>query len=941
MKTSSSVYRYKGSDLGITKKRIDSPNKTAVLKFLCVLKQVNECFNNSKKILLEKIIDNKTYNVPPILEKFTFDFVSVIKDIEDAIALAAEKVRAECKTEVMFDDRMSITYSRLHAKYELKEAAELGDEKDFWEMRLWENEVVSFFLHFSKFFETWECRDMELRSTRKVNWNSMQVAKSMEKCLYANIAPFMMNLINGELHCAKILMLNDTGHEEQISRNDKFINLIFRFVPIRYNLGDDVTNHDIERADNLKIYASALADRLKSIEHLEEGDEDLTLSQVGKKTVFRRGRGQLIKKLRQFMQHCIQTEAYCTVLLDESQNATGKAGVYHKLMAGVMVPEQFDEIFADSKPSCEEDELVEDKEETEKAAAELGDYKDNLFKLLLKHPYIRAEYWTATPPHHHGTTSEHSYGVVGLCHTGIHCVNNVWIKNIAGVYMDSAEADGQKPNLKYLEGFKCDIDGVERTPMFYNPNLYASASTYRSFTKRAKNQSYKKITHEQYREICHRIFAELIEYQVANTAKVMTQHCIDPTGNPWIAMRVTRQNALTESLLIPGIQKYLKNPKKFLLETYNMDTKKRKEYEKIASRFYLRKFCKFVMSKSENAGKSLVVFFTARGRCGDQFPTDFRSFIEIPGLNCFDLTVLLQSFYGRSNGYFKGTPDVLMPYNQANQIEEYIALGGVVPDGGTARGTVGTGNLSMTQTIQIFTPIEDSYYDKKELRYQPESHEFENLNPVLQDAVLKLEKSFNENAPDRQKASNHTNEDTKGIYTYVPIEAFTKFVIVARESGIDAVEVNDLSNFYRARNGQYMRHVYMEPGASRPEYIKIKNRTTRKCDDGIGGGTAGEGRASSNAQYAGGDEIFHPTFTWHHVFSSEGKRIGKKLVSIQLLMRNSMHWPADEPLRGKGNYPFEEFNKITRTSSRKVDPEKSALAYIDGQIDHSENKGEE
>jgi hypothetical protein len=477
--------------------------------------------------------------------------------------------------------------------------------------------------------------------------------------------------------------------------------------------------------------------------------------------------------------------------------------------------------------------------------------------------------------------------------------------------MNEKDADGLKSNIVDLEECFFKIDGEKLNVLYYNPTLYSNPGKFRAHKKRKKLPA--TFTHDMYREICHRIFARLIEQQANKTEKVHLDKCIDPDGKSWIAMRVTRQNTLTEDVLIPGIIRHLRNPDNFVLQTYNNKTKNQPEFE--GKNFFLRKFCRIVMNKPENTGKSFVVFFTAKGRCGDQFPIDFRSFVEIPGLNCFDTTVLLQSFYGRSNGYFKGVPNVLMPKDQADLIREYIELQGVVPPSGDAKNTKWQGALAMTQDISVYQPNIDSKFDGE--HYRPEKNEFECVNPKLAEALHEIEKSL-------ISATSHIGNSTRGMPTEIPIDVIAKFVTAAKQAGIKAADVNNLQYLYKRRNGDYMRHVYFDPQKSKPAAIKVKNRGARKGDRSIGGSVSG------NSQSLGGSEIFQPTLTWHPVWKN-GIQVGKKLISVQLLMHSCMTVPDRTPLLGCNKY---NRSTVKVTSDRVVDPNKSASGFVDGFVNH-------
>jgi hypothetical protein len=869
--------------------------KKKVEWYLNALSEANRVFNNAANILKTKILDKQLYNMPNFIGKFQFNFEKTISEINHKITEKMRLLKIMHKGDSeKISKGMESLYCEIIVDYKLDQL----NLKSMKKMRFWENEVISFFIRFNKMFEGWVLDHDKLsqRKYRKINWNAMQVAKSMEKCLFSTIGMMMTHLATGETHCSKILMLNDIGHENQIKKNLAFVNAIFGNVEIGFDLGDDLSAPCWNQR-KLVHYNADVRNALETSSIEEDDDLVRTMSDTLNENVFRRGKGRKLSvNLVNFIKLCIERKVYCQLVLDESQNATGTMGVYHRFMMAIMDPEHAKTHVVDALETAKDIEITEDE-------AELLDLaQDENFVSVLHNEYVRAEYWTATPPHHYGTKADHCYGVVGNKHTGIHCVNGQYIKNVNGVYMNEPSADGRRPNIITFEDLQ---DSLGFTRKCYNPSAYQRSDRFDAWKRRAQKLGHLSEdinNHDEYRQMCHEMFATIIETVVASKRKTDTTVCLFPEQSEgWIAMRVTRNNRITHDVLIPGIQAALNRRyrDKVVMDTYNHETRRRSEYQDID--FDLKECCSKLMRKPENRDKALVMFFTAKGRCGDQFPSDFQTFLEVPGMLNNDMTVNLQAFFGRSCGYFKGIPDVILPEHQAEMLRSYMRHHGIIEPRYKSK--------NCKTDIQGRSLTVDVYKFNKE---KPVRKDFKLVNRALRDALLDIERDFKDVAAFKQ------DELRNGLTNYANLDKLQNFITIANSIGYSLADTNDFLNGYKSRRGAFHRHTYFDPSKPRPEEVKINNRGCRS--DGI----TPTGQVNKEL-------VFMATLVWARVWNDSGTVAGRKLIGLNLLVNGPWKWQGD-PNEGPTRTSYNESQFNMTAGVTETDPNKSCMAHTDGQV---------
>jgi hypothetical protein len=252
---------------------------------------------------------------------------------------------------------------------------------------------------------------------------------------------------------------------------------------------------------------------------------------------------------------------------------------------------------------------------------------------------------------------------------------------------------------------------------------------------------------------------------------------------------------------------------------------------------------------SDEKNKNLVLFFTGMGRCGDRFPRDFRTFIENSKGN--DITVLMQGFYGRSCGYFKGKPWVLVHNDQKQIIENYIKSGGFPPPNARQKGTHRHSNLSETFFI----------------------HDFPETKSVIRKFAVALESTS-------KKVKLQGRNNTPSISS----QLLDELIEILAKKGMNVCKTSDKDYMFDIRRHKNPVHMQYDMTGNQ---VKIKNRSMRDdYDTGVGGATSGDMNVTSQAQNTAAG-TFMPTIIWKKRKNGSGSTIfGIKLLCRGAYIRN-------------------------------------------------------
>jgi hypothetical protein len=898
-----------GSDYGSSSTK---SNARLLDALLWQMQNAKAKFADAQKILATKIIDDKAYNITPHTNSYIFNFDEAIKKIQKRIKEAKEEAASHSNPR----RRAMILEHELHGVCKslglIKENGKPVVSANKLRAEVFHvNEIISFFIRFNADYSNWIGRKPEERVARQTAWNSMQTAKSKEKCLSATLGCMMMHLATGskELHAGLLLMLNDTGHQSQITKTLDFVTTVLGTVPVTLN----------KETCRLDHYETQIRDVLGAEEAKEDDDSDEELHDVLSQKVYRRSKGRVTQWIVKLAKACQSKGAYLYVAMDETQNATGTNGVYHTLVNVIMDK--------DAAPSVPSDDLDDE------AKAILRDIEDEKFRKLIHNHYFRACYWTATPFQHNATKAIRTIGVVGLNHTGIHCIEGVYCKNVAGQYMN--ETDELQPEMHVLEDLQ---DELGYTAGSVIPVYYDREQSFNRWRRKAALEGLipsAAMTHDQYRENCHEQWAALLEHVAANNPKQTDIEYAFPDMPAMIAARISRNNGIIEDTLIPGIISHLKDPDKFHIVAYNLRTRTKEDFKSKKS-FDLKDFIKTTISKTPAiAGKTLVVVFTAKGRCGDQFPPDFRTFIEVPGMNNRDITVLAQAMYGRSCGYNKGTPWVILPERQCDIIETYINNDGHVTGDMKAKGA----KTHEFKSRQYFG-IEYELQDGKAVAV--------NTDPELLRILKKIQKAC-------PKISSLAT-DKKGfqgmgkggrIEKAIPTGLVQEVVALLQKRGQPLASLDEVGHgfsTFKTKN-RVKRHAYLKPASVLGPTVGFLARGYRLTDTGETDSSGGRISGSPTGQHIA-DHVFQPTLVWFDHKGADGL-YRKELVGINLLCRgmywrNEPHAPFDSDIE---NIPTSrdhisarlDFNNCWSKQSCTIgDAKKSVMPIIDGSADSEE-----
>ena len=773
-------------------------NAHALHSLIEIYKDAHRKFEESKEIYAKKIIDKEHYNYSNSICHFHFDFNAVAEKIENEIKTSLSEIRKKKQDKQTIKVLEEAFLEKQAKKYGIKGPSSL---QSLMSISFHHNEIISFFIRYDAWAQNWIGVNKEQRQYSKVNYNDMQSAKTMEMILFCLLSPVMMHMATNceELHDSMIVMLNFMTHESTAKKELNILKALMKNVNIIYS--NKKTKHEFSISD----YNHKITNILKSSLNKREKNNLLdVIEKYRKEKIVRRCKGRVfVQELPKYIELCQRTQIYFTMIYDESQNATNVDSTMHKQIRLLVSFQQI------------------------------------LNKEVEAKNVVRKEYWTATPAQHNGTDTSKCYGIIGQNHTGIHCLEGVYLKNINGIYMNNSKQN-IRPNVISLDSIysKTNIPTSFFWEKAYKCEQYFYQKRNSMITRSIITNSV--ITHEDYKEFVHEHFAILLEHCANNNPKDAHDENMLKNSNPMIAVRVSN-NHVSEQL-IEGISHYLSNPDSYHLTTFNSQTKIQGTTNKIRKQFNLRKWLQREFVASEHEDKTLILFFTGMGRCGDRFPRDFRTFIEFSRGN--DITVLMQGFYGRSCGYHKGRPWVLLHNDQKDIIEKYIASGGFAPKNATQKGTEKYKNMSETYFVD----------------------EIPELKPIIGKFMNILDSTSK-----KKKLQGRNNTPS------LPTSLLDELIDVLAKKGMNVCRTSEKDYMYDIR--RHKAPVHMQYDITKDQ-VRIKNRMMRgDYDTGVGGATSGNAQ-SQNTQ-AG---TFIPTIIWKPNNSGSTNLI---ICGIKLLCRGA------------------------------------------------------
>ena len=804
-----------------------------LVAFMKKLHQADAIFKKSQHLYLTKILENKKdshYNHQSYIRFFQFDFLTLANQIENEYQTIKKDIERKKK---MGQNPSTAHLFKLCAEILKKH----GFENAALKTEFHENELISFFIRFDAWAGKWINVEKESRCYSKVNFNDLQSAKTMEMILFFLASPVMMHMATGcsELHDCSIIPLNFKTHESQANLELRRLNILLRKAKIVFKHGK--INHEM----SIDEYDSLIEEKLKNVEKKNKRNFDLIEKFLLLKSVVRRCKNKLFEKdLTDYINLCHKAQICFTMAYDESQNATNNESTMHRQIKKVW---QRFENFANTTVGAKN--------------------------------MTRREYWSATTAQHNGTGSSICYGVVGDNHTGVHCIEGKYLKNISGLYLNDPKCPNHNPDVKSLTVLlaKLSISSTFWHEKSYNNESYFNEKRNLLLQNNVIPSSIT--THEDYLDYVHENFARLIEFLEKTNKKTPHHYNMIDSRNPMIAIRAARSNEVSMKL-IAGIMEHL-DDKKYHIRTFNKDTVVDGKNIKAKKKFSLKTWLTKEYINSPHNKKSLVLFFTGMGRCGDRFPRDFRTFVDMSRGK--DATILLQGFFGRSCGYFKDRPWVLLFSDQARIIQSYIANHGHAPSNSTQKGT------------------------KKSNRFNSKSF-FVSEYPCLNAVAEKLMRLLHSTAIKRNlQGRNNCNS--------IPREYFDEIIKTLVDKG-EKLCTLDKKNFY-FENSKNKTPFPMSYEVENGE-VKIRNRsgtTDRISGSDISGGIVSGIQKKVGYQSHNTNGIFVPSIVWHKTNSS---RIKLKIVGFSLLCAGS-----HEKINGN----------IVKIPSRVCDPEQSAFHDID------------
>jgi hypothetical protein len=962
------------------------------------LERVRDAFANAVTCYDTLIKDDATYAIDNHLAKYRFDFDTHIEKIKKDLAKALDEARETAEADAKLLG-VNVTRQKL-LKTERDKCKELCKNLELLENQKWViapsklnlsdiklNEVVSWAVRFNFTYENWV---VNRNVNRQQAFNPMQSAKTMEKCLSQALTPLMLSLASGlvscevedengnldveeqyaEWHHARIMLLNNIGHEFQLMRSFNFVQMMFKNVVIWYN--NPETGKPCK--DTVPNYATTYGEYLNTLisEH-EKEDVSSDIGGIFDRTsqcfVMRRGKSKRLDEIKELLKFAVTNQHCIHIIMDESQDATGSFSVWRRFaeeLQGVSIIDAY----SDEIDDREKDEQIaeEDKKEIEKFE------QDKEFRELCASGYVFFLYFSATPFAHNGTVAKRTYGVIGLNHTGIHCCEGYYVKQIDGRYVvpesrivrfckrtgvsrDKVVAS-KLPDLLALEdlairlGYELGDEGICIASKFYSARAHRGGGD--TFTNNLDYMHAKLglpaniTTHEEYKDFYAEFWAKVIVWCINQEQDVESYRRDFPGHGSMLAIRISGENERTMRELMPAIQRHLGlNADRVILRGYfdKQTIKKQKEHSE-STGLDVREFCENELlaklpragasvetkreAKSETKNKHLVVFLTAGGRCGDQFPHDFRFFIELPG-STSDFTVHSQSLFGRSNGYAKGTPTVILPRHHVRLIRRVIAEDGHMAEFITNKGAKKASNKSKTWWVRRYTPKkEDGDYD-----YMPLVHDDE-----LGELVSQLEGEIHlEDSSERiygvikpEKIENRG----KGRRLCLPATTIGKIIAhINSKVPNSCCDLDSVNQGFINSDQSVTRHAYKQPGEELPSILFAAAEHERyKIKDGArqrdsSGGASGSGASSP---------IFRIKVV--HIDMRVADGWVRKITGIRLLKRgmykvtdsfaanpvNDVHYPCP-PVESPEWEDFQD--RFERQSIHEGDPLKSAHPHTD------------
>jgi hypothetical protein len=867
-----------------------------------VLPEQRDVYLQALETFNTKIIDDRDYKYIPHINQFRLNFDAFINELRYEYKRAKRDAKEAGRER--YHERLCFLCERICQKYKWVnvDGSFVVTPKQLLRIKLHLNELLSAFIRYCSLHENMVGLEARLMKTRQCAWNSMQTAKTKEKCFMATIAPSLMYLASGgEIKIlSTVMMLNDTGHESQIEKTMEWFRVVYGNVAIS-SVG--------KGAISIFEYESGLRSDLRKTTSKKTSrdmaDDDFGFEVQFHKRIYRRGRGKTVEKwLRNTVMRCQVANIYSMVIVDETQNATNVRSVYHAFITKLMDPDAEVRGFETDPHDKESEELA--KFLCSKEA-----------ELILHNNYIITLYFSATPFQHNQTKAVKTYGVIGLNHTGIHCLEGVYCKNSDGFYMNDPAVQSIQPRMISWESLYHD-NGV--SPGSISPSAYDREQSFLNQLDRLHNKHGLPrtiTTHADYRLYCEQFYADCFEQLAVNHPKQEGLPYEFPELPAMFAGRLSRNNQVISEIMIPGIMRQLQNPEKFFLVPYNMETKRIPEFADKNKKFDLREFVELLAGRPEVEGKHIVVLLTAKGRCGDQFPNDFRVFLEYPGKNR-DITVATQAFYGRACGYNKGETVVVLSEIHVEMIRIYIRLHGQIHGRTKVKGAKKHDwRFRVYRGSDFEHPPGDLMQEKV-------------LDPVLH-GLLKIIESH-------CISIMSTTKGCRGVSrARIPAAMLDNIIQHLREQGQQLCDIADTSQAFVVDDAAttLRRHSYVNPGSEVPDEIELDHGTLRMDamgrTDTSGGTLSGGARVSSN--------LFTPTLVWFDEKLPDGS-YRKHLAGIQLLCEGlyrrknpSEAYAADivaiPPDNRHPSWPA--FDAQWRQQTRVVtDPKRSCFDDLDG-----------